>query len=401
MPTSTPTSTTPSDAVDRVPLTFTDIGARVSGAAIVRRITQKTSRADTPYLDVDLGHAEGKTLVKVWSDAMPAWAEIREGQAVYVHLESKAGWRAGTLEWSLSSVVLLPDDHPIRDDVLPQYPVPAEELTARWDAVVARLSPAGRCLLDVVLDHVGRDAYDRMAAAERMHHAGIGGLKAHSLELAAFALAMVSAVPEYAGLSTDAIIVGCLLHDVGKLGETEVLRGVGIRRATLGWGRYHTTIGPEFVAVACALQAERLAAAGVTSAQIEHLKHVCESHHGDNRDHGSPTPPRSREAWLIHAADLASARLRQLTDDMAGLVPDADGWCRSPDGRRTPVFVPGAHDMPEATAHATPTVTADGDDASAGAAPPRPRPTERTLHLVVLRDTAAAVPLSPPLEETP
>lgn len=116
---------------------------------------------------------------------------------------------------------------------------------------------------------------------------------------------------------------------------------------------------------------------------------------------GRRHPPRSRESWLIHAADLASARLCQLTDDMAGLMPDADGWCRSLDGRLTPVFVPGAPDMPEATAHATPTVTADGDDASSKAAPPPPRPTERTLHLVVLRDTATAVPLSPPLEDTP
>ena len=102
---------------------------------------------------------------------------------------------------------------------------------------------------------------------------------------------MAEAVPEYAGLSIDALVLGCLLHDVCKIREMEVLRGVGIRRAAVGWGRYHTTRGPEIVAVACALEAERLATAGVTAVHIEHVKHVCESHHGDKREHGSPTPP--------------------------------------------------------------------------------------------------------------
>lgn len=370
----------------RVPLTLTGIGDRVAGVACVQRITTKTSRSGaSTYVDIDVGHAEGRTTLRVWSNELAAWTGITEGAAVQLTLESKKGWRPGTFEWGLQEVALLPEDHPVRDDLLPKCPVPPAELAARWDAVVARLTPAGRVLLDVVLDHVGREAYDRMAAAERMHHATVGGLKQHSLELAAFALAMAHAVPEYAGLSTDAIICGCLLHDVGKLWETEVLRGIGIRRTTLGWGRYHTTIGPELIAVACALQADRLAAAGVTSADIEHLKHVCESHHGDNREHGSPTPPRSREAWLIHAADLASARLRQLSDDMAGLMPDADGWCRSSDGRRTPVFVPGAL-RADAAPH--------GDDTTLSAPVPPPHTPADMLHLVLLRDGPAAASLS-------
>jgi len=389
------TTASTADALARIPLTLTTAGVRVSGAACVRRIIQKTSRADSPYLDVDIGHADGKATLKVWSNAMPDWADITEGAAVRLTLDSRAGWRAGTLEWSLVGVTPLGDDHPIRDDILPPCPVPAAELTARWDAVVARLSTAGRCLLDVVLDHVGRERYDRMAAAERMHHATLGGLKHHSLELAAFSLAMAQAVPEYAGLCTDALILGSLLHDVGKVAEMEVLRGVGIRRAAAGWARYHTTLGPELVAVACALQAERLAAAGVTEAQIAHLKHACESHHGDNREHGSPTPPRSREAWVIHAADLASARLRQLTDDMAGLEPNSDGWCMSPDGRRTPVLVPGAGPAQESTSAAGGT-SASAAENTAGALPPRPHHQPSTLHLIVLRDGAATTP--PPLE---
>ena len=166
-------------------------------------------------------------------------------------------------------------------------------------------------------------------------------------------------------------------------------RGIGIRRAPSGWGRYHTTTGPELIAVACALGAARLDAAGVSAIQIAHAKHVGEAHHGDNRDHGSPTPPRSIEAWLIHSADMASARARQLSDDMTGLMPNADGWCMAKDGRRTPVFFPGAPATQVATTRSTPTVADAGEDANAEAAPPRPRHAGRTLQLIVLRDAAA------------
>ena len=31
---------------------------------------------------------------------------------------------------------------------------------------------------------------------------------------------------------------------------------------------------------------------------------------------------------------------------MSGLVPNAEGWCMSKDGRRTPVFMPGAQPHP-------------------------------------------------------
>ena len=280
----------------RVPLALTGVGVRVTGVACVKTIATRTAKTGNSYLDVTLTHADGQTTVKVWSSDMPTWANIPEGSAVTVTLESKTGWRPGTLDWALQDVTLLAHDHPIRDDLLPQCPVPDDELTARWDALVARLTPPGRTLLDVVLDHVGRDLYDRMAAAEKMHHAVVGGLKWHSTEVAEFALAMAGAVPQYQTLiDVDALIVGALLHDAGKCQEMSVDRGIGIRRAPMGWGRYHTTIGPEIVAVASALAAERLTIAGVSATAVAHLKHVCESHTATRRstDHRRlPGPSR-------------------------------------------------------------------------------------------------------------
>jgi 3'-5' exoribonuclease len=248
---------------------------------------------------------------------------------------------------------------------------------------VAQLSPGARAFLDVVLDHVGRDAYDRMAAAERMHHACVGGLKWHSIEVCELALSHARAMPQYTPqLSVDALICGAALHDVGKVSEMSVDRGVGIRRAPLGWARYHTTLGSQLIAVACALHADRLRDAGTSPVLIDHTMHVVESHHA-TKEFGSPTPPRSMEAWLIHCADLASARLRELTDALAGRTVDASGWCGLQDAGKTPVFAPGLCGP-----------TPAGDDA--GAVPPPPQTPERTLDLIVLRP---ASPIITPSQE--
>lgn len=360
----------------RIPLTLTRVGAVAHGAACVRRLTQRTTRGDKPYLDVEVAHREGATTLRVWSDQMPAWAGVRDGTAVHLGLECRAGWRPGTLEWTVTTVRRLPDDHPVRRDLLPACPVPAADLYARWDALVARLSPEAEVLLHVVLDHIGEQRYRGAPAAERMHHAVAPlGLMWHSLDVAEGALALAAVVPNIEPpLCTDAIILGGLLHDVGKVAEYEVVPGVGIRRSLTGWARYHTALGAEFIGVACALHAHHLREARVPRQMIEHLKHIAESHHGDNRDHGSPTPPRSREAWLVHAADLASARVRQLTDDaLAADAPDTDGWHVARDGRRAPVLCA----LPSRTPPPAPGPTVVASPADAGhdsnAAPP-PRP---------------------------
>lgn len=386
----------PSLQFSRISLELAHLNVRAIGVACVRAITTKRTKSDKPFLDVTVGHREGSTTLRVWSDAMPAWVGIEPGTAVELTLLSKAGFRPGTFEWNVESVHPLALDHPVLADQLPMCPVPAETLNGRWDAVVGRLTHAGKTLLSVVLDHVGEDAFLRMAAAERMHHACVGGLRWHSIEVAEGALAL-AAVFEGDGppACQDGIVLGGLLHDIGKLREMQV-DTVGIRRSVEGRSRYHTTLGSEIIAVACALAPDRLEAAGVSHTLIAHLQHVCESHHLQ-KDWGSPTAPQSREAMFIHLADQASAKWRQMTDDAANASADAGGWCGAADGRRSPVWIPSrALCLPPVTTSDTPIETEvdhDVDTASRGVAAAVPAASEqrddaavRSVCVVVLRD---------------
>ncbi len=386
----------PSLPFSRIPLELAQLNVRVVGVACVRAVATKTTKSDKPFLDVTVGHRNGSTTLRVWSDAMPAWFGIVPGTAVELTLLSKAGFRPGTFEWTVERVQLLALDHPVLADQLPVCPVPAETLNARWDAVVERLTHAGKALLSVVLEHVGEDAYLRMAAAERMHHACVGGLRWHSIEAAEGALALAS-VFEGDGPPAwqDGLILGGLLHDIGKLREMQV-DTVGIRRSVEGRSRYHTTLGSEIIAVACALAPDRLEAAGVSHTLIVHLQHVCESHHLQ-KDWGSPTAPQSREAMFIHLADQASAKWRQMTDDAANASADDGGWCGAADGRRSPVWIPSrALCLPPVTMSDTPIETDvdhDVETESRGVAAAVPAASERgadaaarSVCVVVLRD---------------
>lgn len=323
----------------RVALGYPEPGTQSTGVACVRSRTEKQASTGAPYLVVNLGHRDGQATVKVWASEMPLWRDIAEGDAVWVRCVGKAGNGTYPPEWTVHEIRRLPADHPVRDDLLPQCPLSRDELHARFESLRAELTAPARALLEVVLRSVGVDAFWRAPAAERMHHAVAPlGLAWHSIEVAEVALAMARAIPTCVStLSSDALILGALLHDLGKVREYDVVPGVGIRRSALAEARYHTTIGIEMVATAVAVHAAELAEAGVPAWLIDHVYAVIESHHGQ-KDWGSPSPPSSRESWLLHLADQTSAKLASMTATLERATPmDQPAWYRPADPRARPL----------------------------------------------------------------
>ena len=62
----------------------------------------------------------------------------------------------------------------------------------------------------------------RNPAGMRLHHAYIGGLLQHSVDVAVLAIAMAESI---GGVDKDLIVAGALLHDVGKLREISASMG--------------------------------------------------------------------------------------------------------------------------------------------------------------------------------
>lgn len=311
-------------------------GSEARGAVCIRSRGDKRTKDGKPYIIVELGNATGRATARIWSEDVPTWEGIRPGAAVAIHGRGQAGWRGGAPELAVMSVERLPDDHPVRLELHPHSPIPRDVLEERFDGLdFAIRRPQARRLLRLVLERVGRERYFTAPAAVSHHHAYIGGLAEHSIEVTEMALALATS-ERYAGLiDRDAIIVGGLLHDIGKL-EEYAWEGVPIQISRAGRLRSHVGRGAEIIGQSVA-DAFALVAGTVSELDVRHLQHVIESHHGQV-EWGSPTPPRTMEATLIHHADLISARLRAVADDMESAVPDEDHWIDPPAWGRGPVW---------------------------------------------------------------
>jgi 3'-5' exoribonuclease len=317
------------------------IGRTITGTVCLRQRETRVTSAGKPYLTLTLGNRSGAITATVWQEKMARWEQLHTGAPLLITGTVKTGHKGAAPGLEITRVEALPSSHPIALELNPVCPEPLERLKARYAALIASLSPGGLALLDTVLDHAGRRAYWHCPAAVAHHHAYIHGLAQHSLEVAELSVGIAThcaPVAEY--INHDALVVGALLHDIGKLGEYE-FDGKPLAVSLDGRTTYHTASGGTTVAVAAALAADRLAAAGVHPVQVLHLQHVCASHHL-TREHGSVVEPLSPEGMIIHAADLVSARTRTMADARATGPVHSDGWVTPSGYKRAPTLWLGA-----------------------------------------------------------
>ena len=77
-------------------------------------------------------------------------------------------------------------------------------------------TPTLRKLLETVFSGNTYDAFVHNPAGMKLHHAYIGGLLQHSVDVADLAVAMADRIE---GVDKDLVIAGALLHDIGKIKE--------------------------------------------------------------------------------------------------------------------------------------------------------------------------------------
>jgi len=198
---------------------------------------------------------------------------------------------------------------------VPCSPFPLPDLLRRFAAHRATVSDrALRGLLIAVFEDARMwNRFITFPAAKANHHAFQHGLLQHTVEVADFASAMVLA--RRAGAcdaattpSLDLVIAGALLHDIGKTRELENT-GYGYEYSRPGKLLGHISIGVQIV----------LARMGRDLSPVlrDSLLHILLAHHG-KREYGSPQPPMTPEAVIVHAADTFSVQLWAMGEAQTG-----------------------------------------------------------------------------------
>ena len=159
-------------------------------------------------------------------------------------------------------------------------------------------TPTLRRLLETMFSGNLYDAFVHNPAGMKLHHAYIGGLLQHSIDVTDLAVAMADRIE---GVDKDLVIAGALLHDIGKV--KEISSEIGFPYTNAGRFMGH-------IAMTSMMVQEAAIKLNIPAQRLEQLQHILLSHHGEN-EKGSPVACATREVFIVHYADEINAIMNQ------------------------------------------------------------------------------------------
>jgi 3'-5' exoribonuclease len=144
-----------------------------------------------------------------------------------------------------------------------------------------------------------RQRYQEAPAGIRIHHAFIGGMLEHTVEIIQLANTLMELYPQ---IDRDMLMAGILLHDIGKLEEFNW--DIDIEYTDRGRLVGHVVISSEMVARAIDTISD------FPEQLSMQLQHLILSHHG-RYEFGSPRRPKSLEAIALHHLENLDAQVNR------------------------------------------------------------------------------------------
>jgi 3'-5' exoribonuclease len=152
-------------------------------------------------------------------------------------------------------------------------------------------------------------------AGVKNHHAYPGGLLEHVVNLMEVADRIID---RYPAINRDLLLMGVLIHDMGKVQELSSDRGFAYTDSGQMLGHVVLAISMLDDKVR---QAEELSGEPLPEETVLRLKHMIVSHHGEYQ-FGAPKLPMTLEAVALHHLDNLDAKIhnfQQLMRDDANL----------------------------------------------------------------------------------
>jgi 3'-5' exoribonuclease len=290
-------------------LTQLAVGQRVQHELmVVDRVERKQATGD-PYVVVTFGNATGRVeSAPIWSDKLP-WAEgAARGQVVQV-IGDVTAYRGKRQIQLTSPLRTIPDREVRLDDFMARISESPELLWDWIDRTRAEMTSGTlKRVLDLFFrDDAFREAFERTPGSISGHHAQIGGLLKHVVEVAAIARSTARTLQA----NVDLTVTGALLHDVGKVEAYTIDRGAFV------YTQRGNLIG--HIVLGCLMLTSRVDGAPnpvCTPEQLTELQHMILSHH-HSLELGSPVQPMTTEAELVYWADEASAKGNDMLEAIA------------------------------------------------------------------------------------
>jgi 3'-5' exoribonuclease len=287
-----------------------------------------STRDGKPYHRVGFRDARREVSFPIWQDS--PWAEeCKQAWTPGVCYKLRALYRETNYGPQLEIRKIRPVSDADRSDGYdPQMFLPRSrfEPTTMFAQLVelidAKVTDAAlRRLVQTILSE-NRERLLTLPAATRNHHAYVGGWLEHVLSMTRTAVYLAEKYDDYypdlqPRLNRSLVVVGAVLHDIGKLCELE-WQAEGAALTASGALSGHILQGRDMVREAAARQA----ATGepLDADVLLRLEHMVVSHQR-LPEWGSPKPPMTPEALLVHYADDLDAKYQMYY----GILRDAAG----------------------------------------------------------------------------
>jgi len=277
-------------------------GARVQDTFLVWEVETKSQSDGSKFAILTLANSSGRLpTAPFWSSELHKVEGLTKGDIVRVTAD--ASEYRGTLQLRVIAIDAVPRAGADLSRLVPSVGDVAKYWTTvdKWRQEM-RAGPWKRVVDAFYDDSDFRRAYEQCPGSTGNHHAKLGGLLQHTVEVGAIA----RTIAKTCGADGDLVLAGVLLHDIGKL---EAYRWDGVFEITEpGYLLGHVVQG------AMMLDA-RLDALDPPLDEREAwlVQHLVLSHHGA-LEFGSPVRPMTVEAEVLHAADESSASTANMAD---------------------------------------------------------------------------------------
>ncbi|MFQ5413701.1 MAG: 3'-5' exoribonuclease YhaM family protein [Phycisphaerae bacterium] len=299
----------------------------------VRSKDLRTTTQGSLYIHAVLADRTGQLLARVWQATEAMYNAIPDGG--FVRLKGRTESYKGNLQFIIEAIRTVSPDEIDPSDFLPTT---EGDVDAMWRRVVEILGDIKQPDVAALVSEFLADAdlmerFRRAPAAATMHHAYVGGLLEHTLNVLEVARRVI---PLYPKLSLDLILAGVFLHDIGKTHELAY-------ETTISYTDSGQLLGHIAIAFAW-VQKKADAVAKRTGKRFPDrilwsLQHIVLSHHGCYA-FGSPKLPAMPEAVAVHYLDNLDAKVNMFLAEIESDRDPVSHWTNYNRALETKIFKP-------------------------------------------------------------
>ncbi len=284
------------------------------------------------FLDLTLCDATGRVPAKVWENASALSERFEAGDVVRV--AGVAETYRNALQLRLERIEVVSPEEAEPSEFLPRTKKDLGVLESRLAEVGKSIQNTHlrELVLGLFRDPGFRKRFRTAPGAKDLHHAYVGGLLEHTVEVAELCERVAEVFPE---LDRDLLMAAAILHDIGK--TEELSWETAFEYTDQGQLLGHLILG-ERVVRERADQVE-----GFPEDLKLRLSHTILSHHGTG-EFGSPKVPMTAEAIALHHAEDLGAKINMFLGHMAAARDQGRRWTERHWALKRSLYVGGAEE---------------------------------------------------------